>query len=103
MATICGTFQSLTRHEGTDEEKIQHCSTLSITWTLDGVSGQRHAPSALPLGFARYQLRKRLGRPQGQSGRVRKYSPSSGFDLRAVQVVEYRYTDLASPTHTQHP
>ena len=56
MATICGTFQPLTCHEGTDKEKSQHSPTLSITWALDGVSGQRHAPSVLPLRFARYPL-----------------------------------------------
>jgi len=51
LATICGTFQHLTRHEGTDVEKRQHNPTLSITSALDGVSGQRHAPSALSLGL----------------------------------------------------
>ena len=28
-------------------------STLSLTWALDGVGGQRHAPAALPLAKRR--------------------------------------------------
>ena len=39
------------------------------------VSGQRHAPAALPPGKTRYPLYRRLGGPQGQSGRVWKISP----------------------------
>jgi hypothetical protein len=34
--------------------------------------------------------------PQGWSGRVRKISPSPGFDLRTVQQVVRRCTDLAT-------
>ena len=30
-----------------------------------GMGGQRHAPAALPQGMTRYQLYRRLGRPQG--------------------------------------
>ena len=40
-----------------------------------GVGGQHHAPAALPPGKTRYPLYRRLGGPQGQSGRVRKISP----------------------------
>jgi len=36
-------------------------STLSLTSTLDGVGGQRHAPAALPPGKTRYQLYRRRG------------------------------------------
>ena len=38
-----------------------YSSTLSLTSTLDGVRGQRHAPAALPPGKTRYPLRRRLG------------------------------------------
>jgi hypothetical protein len=63
-----------------------------------GVSGQRHAPAALPPG-------KRPGThyiggwfgSQGQSGRVRKISPPPGFDPLTVQPVASRYTDCAIP------
>ena len=37
-----------------------------------GVGDQRHAPTALPAGKTRYPLYRRLGGPQGRSGRVRK-------------------------------
>jgi hypothetical protein len=41
----------------------------------------------------RYPLYRRLGGPQGWSGRVRKISPPLGFDPRTVQLVASRYTD----------
>jgi hypothetical protein len=41
-----------------------------------------------------YPLTRRLGRPQGRSGRLRKISPPPpGFDPRTVQRVASRYTD----------
>ena len=43
---------------------------------------------------------RRLGGPQGRSGRVRKISPPPGFDPRTVQPVANRYTDCAIPTRT---
>jgi len=70
-----------------------YSSTLSLTSALDGVSGQRHSPDALPSGNTRYTLYRRLDGPQERSGRVRKMSPSSGFDPRTVQPVAFRYTD----------
>ena len=44
-----------------------------------GVADQRHAPVALPPGKVRYPLYRRLGGPQGQSGRVWKISPPTGI------------------------
>ena len=44
-----------------------------------GVGGQHHAPAALPLGKTRYPLYRRLGGPQGRSGRVRKIWPPTGI------------------------
>ena len=59
---------------------------------------KRHAPAALPPGKARCPLYRRLGGPQGQSGRVPKISPPPpGFDARTVQLVASRYTDWAMP------
>jgi hypothetical protein len=49
-----------------------YSSTLFLTSALDGVGGQRHAPAVLPPGQTRYPLYRRLGGPQGRSGRVRK-------------------------------
>ena len=57
------------------------------------VGGQRHAPAALPPGKTLYSLYRKLGGPQGRSGRVRKISPPLGFDPRTVQPVASRYTD----------
>ena len=62
-----------------------------------GVGGQHHTPAALPPGKTRYPLYRRLGGPQGRSGRVRKISPPPGFDPRTVQPVASRYTDCAIP------
>jgi hypothetical protein len=50
----------------------------------------------------RYQLYRRLGGPQGRSGRVRKTSPQPGFDPRTVQPVASRYTDCAFPAHEEN-
>jgi hypothetical protein len=61
------------------------------------VGVQRQALAALPPGMARYQLYRRLGKPQSRSGRVRKISPPPGFDPRTVQLVAIRYTDYAIP------
>ena len=60
-----------------------------------GVGGERHAPAALLQGMTRYQLYRRLGRPQSRSERVIKISPPPGFDPRTVQLVASRYTDYA--------
>ena len=59
------------------------------------VGGQLHALAALPPVKTRYPLYRRLGSPQGQSGRVRKISPPPGFDPRTVQPVASRYTNWA--------
>jgi len=48
---------------------------------------------ALPPGKIQYQLYRRLGGPQGRSGRVRKISTSTGFDPLTIQSVVSPYTD----------
>jgi hypothetical protein len=59
------TVQPRAGHERPEME--QRCSsTLSLTWALEGVGGQRHAPAALPLGKTHYLLYGRLGGPQGR-------------------------------------
>ena len=60
-----------------------------------GVGGQHHAPAVLPPGKIRYPLYRRLGGPQGRSGRVQKIPPPSGFDSRTVQPMMSLYTDYA--------
>jgi len=64
-----------------------------------GVGGQRHAPDALPPVKTRYPLYRRPDGSQDRSGRVRKISLPSGFDLRTVKPVASRYTDWAIPAH----
>ena len=50
-------------------------------------------PQPFTPGMTRYAWYRRLGEPQGQSGRVRKISPPTGIDLRTVQPLASRYTD----------
>jgi hypothetical protein len=64
-----------------------------------GVGGQCHALDVLLPGMTRYPLYRRLGRPQGRSGRLRKISPPPGCDPRTVQLVASRYTNWAIPAH----
>jgi len=45
------------------------------------VDGQRHAAAGLPPGKTRYPLYRRLDRPQGRSGQVRKISHTT--DIRS--------------------
>jgi hypothetical protein len=64
------------------------------------VGGQLHAPGRFTPGKeTRYPLYRRLGGPQGRSGRLPKISPPPGFDPRTVQPVASRYTDYAIPAH----
>jgi len=54
-------------------------STLSLTWRLGGMGGQRHASVALPTRRTRYPLYRKLSVPQGRSGRLRKILPNRDF------------------------
>jgi hypothetical protein len=56
-----------------------------------------------PSGKTRYQLYRRLGGPQGRSGRVRKISPPPGFDPHTVHPVASRYTDWAILAYHTEP
>jgi hypothetical protein len=79
------------------------CSfTLSLTSALDGAGGQRHAPAALRPGKTQYPLCRRLGEPQGRSGRVRKISNPPGFNPRTVQTIASRYSDCARILHKEN-
>ena len=60
---------------------------------LEGVSGQQHTPAELyPSGKTRYLLYRRLGGPQGRSGRAENLA-LPGFDSPAVQPAVSHYTD----------
>ena len=56
-----------------------------------------------PREKTRYPLYRRLGGPQGRSGRVRKISapPLPGFDTRTVQPVASRCNDWAIAAATE--
>ena len=64
-----------------------------------GVGDQHNTQDALPPGMNRYSLFRRLGGPQGWSGRVRKISPPPVFDPRTVHPVASRCTDWDIPAH----
>jgi hypothetical protein len=81
------------------QTEVEYSSTLSLTSVEDGVSGQLHGPAVLPPGNAQYPLYRRLGGPQGRSGRLWKISPPPGYDPLTVQPVASRYTDYAIPDH----
>jgi hypothetical protein len=89
--------QPRTGHEGPEREQRYSC-TLSLTLALDGGGWSTPRPSRFTPGKqTRYTLCRRLGGPQGRSGRMRKISPPPGFDLRTVQPVASRYTYCATP------
>jgi hypothetical protein len=94
-----GKGHPITGHEGLERE-WRYRSTISLTSTLDGVGGQRHAPAALSPGMTRYPLYRRLGGLQGRSGRVLKISPPPRFDPWTAQPVASRYTDWAIPRNS---
>ena len=71
----------------------KYSSTLSLFLQLEGVGDQRQAPAVLPLGKTRYIMYRRLGLPQGRSGRVRKISPELRLNWRTVQPGTSRRTD----------
>ena len=66
-----------------------------------GVDGQCHAPAALPSGKTRYPLCRRVGGPEGWSGRLQKISPPPGLESRTAQPIASRYTDTALLAHTR--
>ena len=66
--------------EGPEGEQ-RYRSTLSITLALDEDGRSTPHPSHFTPGKeTQYPLYRRLGGPQGQSGRVWKISPPPGFD-----------------------
>jgi len=60
-----------------------------------GVGGERHTPAALPPERPGTLCTRVWVDLRGRSGRVRKISPSPGFDPRTVKSVASRFTDWA--------
>jgi hypothetical protein len=69
--TRSSTLHPRTGHEGPGGQQ-SYIANLSLTSGPDGVGGQRHAPAVISPGKTRYPLYRRVGGPQGRSGRVRK-------------------------------
>jgi hypothetical protein len=79
----------------------RYSSTLSLTSALnEGGWSTPRAGRFTPGKETRYPLYRRLGGPQGRSGRVRKISPPPGLDPQTAQPVASLYTDCAIPAHT---
>jgi hypothetical protein len=62
-----GKVHPRTGHEGPEGE-YRYSSTLSLTWALDGVGGQRHAPAALLPGKTQYPMYSKVGSKAGLDG-----------------------------------
>ena len=87
LALEKGTFRPATGHEGLEVEK-RYSSTLSLTSVLQSGGWLTPRPGRFTLGKeTRYPFYRKLGGPEGRSERMRKISPPSGFDLRAVESV----------------
>jgi len=63
----------------------RYSSSLSLTSALDG--GWWPTPCPDSPEKTRYSWNRRLGESEGRFGRVRKISPSPGFDPRIAQSV----------------
>jgi hypothetical protein len=79
---------------------IQRSSILSLTSSLDVCGWLRPRLGHFTPGKeTRYPLYRRLGVPQGWSGRVWKISSQPGFDPRTFQPEASGYTARANSTH----
>jgi hypothetical protein len=84
---------------GHEDPEGQYISTLSLTSTLHRGGWSSPRLSRCTAGkVTRYPSNRKLGGPQGRSGRVRKISlPPRGIDPRTVQSVATRCAGLAVP------
>jgi hypothetical protein len=87
-----GKVRPRTDHEDPGEE-YWYSSTLSLTSALDGGAWSTPLPGQFTSRERPGTRFKRLGGPQGRSGRVRKISAPPGFDRRTAQPVASRHTD----------
>jgi hypothetical protein len=98
--SLKGKVHPRTGHQDTEENRSYNF-TLSLTSALDGDGWSTPRPGRLtPVKETRYPFCRKLGGPQGWSGRVRKISPPPGFDRRTFHPVASRYTECAIPAHT---
>jgi hypothetical protein len=69
-----------------------------------GMGVESHAPAALSLGMTRYTLCRRLGGPQGRSGRMHKSRPPTGIrfpNCPACSDSAYRLSYPGPPGNTK--
>jgi hypothetical protein len=85
------------------EVEVQLYEYSSKTSVLEGGEWSASRPGrTLTPGKTRYPLHRRLGGPQGRSGRTENLAPP-GFDPRTVQPAISHYTDWATrPSQTIH-
>jgi hypothetical protein len=76
------------------EQSTKAHTFIFLTSALDGVGWSKLRPGRFtPRKKTRYPFYRKLGGPQGRSGRVRKTLPPPEFDPPIVQPVASRYTD----------
>ena len=88
----CMPSLSKTVQEGPEGEQM-YSSTLPSNSALDGGGWSTPRPGRFTPGKTRNPLYRRLGAPQGRSGRVLKISAPPGFDPRTAQSVASRLRD----------
>jgi hypothetical protein len=74
------------------EEVYRYSTTLPLTSKISDYEWLKPNPGPFTLGVTRYLLYRRVGGPEGRSGRVRNNSPPSGYDPLSFQSVTSRYT-----------
>jgi hypothetical protein len=99
MTTGYVNFQKCEVHPTTDhecpEKKYRYSSIVSLTSALDGCDWLTPRPSRFtPWKETRYQLFRRLGRPQDRFGRVRNILPATEIrspdrPVRSESLVSY--------------
>jgi hypothetical protein len=83
------------------ERNTGHNSTLPLTLALDGGWMVKATLRVLSPKNDCYPLCRQLGGRQGPSGRVRKMSPSTGFDPRTFKPVASYYIANTISDHKQ--
>ena len=101
MSGCCDVIQGLSynpsaarrfAHEGTKWElDVQLYSFFNLGARSGYVANARPRPFT-PPGMTSCPLYRKMGGPQGRSGRMRRASPPPGFDPRTIQPVVNRYT-----------
>ena len=98
VKNVNGKVHPITGLQGPGGEYM-YSSTRSLTSALGGGGWSAPRPDLTSGRETRYPVYRKLGGPQGRSEQVRKISPPPGFDPRAVQPVENRYTNYVFPAH----